>query len=127
MRFRLERVALAEEAAALRDGELSNLALLAEGRDPNAPTGRWEQGDFAFRLIPFGVDEQPDPEITTQLEWNPDYEDEEGRGAWPGTVLGDPAGTALNNHFGPSGMNSASSPSPRNHATIASCGGTSVP
>lgn len=40
-----------------------------------------------------------------------------------GGTLGSPALF----YFGPSGMNSASSPSVRNHSTMASCGGFSVP
>ena len=41
-----------------------------------------------------------------------------------GCVMRQPAVVA---YFGPSGTNSASNPSAWNHATIARCGGTSVP
>ena len=77
-------------------------------------------------------------------DWDPTDEDEEGKGGWrcvstyhdvppvdvsvpADIVVGDPADRTLNNHFGPSAMNSASRPAARNHSTIAICVGFSVP
>jgi hypothetical protein len=107
------------------------------------PGAEFQQGDFTFRLVPTAV--HPDDEnLAADYDWDPTDEDEEGKGGWrcvstyhdvppvdvsvpADIVVGDPADRTLNNHFGPSAMNSASNPATRNHSTIAICVGFSVP
>lgn len=63
------------------------------------------------------------PAHDEHAKWHPDQHEpgEEDAGGRLRRVAPD------SSHFGPSGMNSASRPSSRNHLTMARCGGISVP